>query len=83
MKKIMTVMAAMLLLAGSLKAQIFIFDDDESSLRDVSSAEEVSLIIPIEGSTDDQYGEYVPVGSGALLLAGLAGAYLIGKKKEK
>ena len=83
MKKIMTVMAAMLLLAGSLKAQIFIIDDEETSLRDVSSAEEVSLIIPIVGITADQYGEYAPAGSGALLLAAMGGAYLLGKKKKK
>ena len=29
------------------------------------------------------YDQYVPVGEGILLLAGLAGAYLVGKRKKE
>lgn len=65
----------------TLNAQIFIIDDDASDSREL---DEFNIYNPDwHGSGEDWFEEYVPVGSGALLLAGLAGAYLLGKKKKK
>ena len=77
-KKIISLFAIIMLLVGNATAQIFYLEDeaiDRSGTLDPSG-----MIVPELGSTNDQY---LPLGSGAVLLAGLAGAYLIGKKKKK
>ena len=77
-KKIILSLAIIMLLVGNATAQIFFLEDetiDRSGTLDPSG-----MIVPDLGSTNDQY---LPLGSGAVLLAGLAGAYLIGKKKKK
>lgn len=80
MKKIMTIMAALLLTASVSQAQIFLMDEEEYGLRDGSLPEDISLIVPTHWVTYDQYA---PIGGGTLLLAGLGGAYLLGKKRKK
>ena len=80
MKKIMMIVAALLLTASMSQAQIFLMDEEEYGLRDGSLPEEISLIVPLHGVTYDQYA---PIGGGTLLLAGLGGAYLLGKKRKK
>ena len=78
-KKII-VAIAMSLMMGSLQAQIFIQDDEfEGHLR--SGYEEFELITPYQGGNYDEY-EFTPTGSGLLALTGLAGAYLIAKRKK-
>ena len=72
-------MAAALMLAASASAQVFVLEENES-LREGSETPGFNIDNPGMGSDNDAYA---PLGSGALLLAGLAGAYLIGKKKEK
>ena len=74
------ILAAALMLAFSAPAQVFMLNENESQ-RDGT---EFNINNPGFGEGTDFYEEtYVPVGSGALLLAGLAGAYLLGKKKKK
>ena len=80
MKKIMTIMAAMLLMAGTAKAQVFILENDKANQREGSTAEEINLIIPLQGV---DYDQYTPLGSGVLLLAGLGAAYTAAKGKGK
>ena len=78
-KKIMT-MAAALMLAASASAQVFVLEENDSQ-RDGSETPSFNIDNPDGFGQGTDY--YTPVGSGALLLAGLAGAYLLGKKTEK
>ncbi|MCR5658682.1 MAG: hypothetical protein K6G25_05100 [Bacteroidales bacterium] len=78
-KKIMILMSALMLMVGSLKAQVFIMDDEfEGQLR--QNEGEYVLIVPVQGATDDQY---VPLGEGVLALAALGGAYLLAKRRRE
>ncbi len=79
-KRTITMVVALLMAAGSLKAQIFLMDEDyENSLRTPSSS---SPLTPYQGGDIDQT-LHVPVGSGLFLLAGLGGLYALGKRKKK
>jgi hypothetical protein len=79
-KKCIVSLAALLLMIGPLKAQVFIADDEfEGMLR--KSDPEYALFVPYQGSDADQF--FTPVGSGVLLLAGLGGAYLLTKRKKR
>ena len=80
-KKILATLMLVFSFSITLNAQIFIVDDDEYNSR---YTEDFNVDNPNwHGSGEDWFEEYVPVGSGTLLLAGLAGAYLLGKKKKK
>ena len=79
MKKRIMTMAAALMLAASASAQVFVLEENDNQ-RDGSETPDFNIDNPGFGQGTDYY---TPVGSGALLLAGLAGAYLLGKKKEK
>ena len=64
-RKIVAVLTALLLMAGSSRAQIFITDDEfEGILRHGES--EYVLVVPTQGSDADQF---LPVGDGWLVLA--------------
>lgn len=78
-KRVLTIAMAMMLTA-SASAQVFVLTENDND-RDGSETPEFHINNPDEHNSGQDY--YAPVGSGALLLAGLAGAYLIGKKKEK
>ena len=79
-KNIMVLLTALLLCVGSLKAQIFIADNEfEGMLR--QETDEFVLFAPVEGIDYDQF--YSPIGSGWLLLSGMAGAYLLSKRKKQ
>ena len=68
------------MVAGTASAQVFVLSEESSNQREGEAPSDLPFI-PNLGETNDQ--GYVPAGSGALLLAGLAGAYLLGKKKKK
>lgn len=81
MRNILLIVVTMLFVAGPVKAQVFIMDDEfEGTMRNRS--EDYGLIVPIEGLDSDQY---LPLGDGLYVLAALGGAYLIkkGAKKKK
>ena len=77
MRKVLIAMAFMALMAGDLNAQVFNVEDNPDNNR--AQTEENVLV----ASQSEQQDRFAPLGSGALLLAGLAGAYLLGKKKKK
>ena len=79
-KRIISALAILLMVAGTANAQVFMMDRDSLNQR-AEGDPNYQPFIPGLGETNDQ--GYVPAGSGALLLAGLAGVYLIGKKKKK
>ena len=79
-KRIVVLLTALLLMVGSMNAQVFIADDEfEGTMR--LEDEEFVLFVPVQGHDGDQF--YAPVGSGLLLLTGMAGAYLLKKRKKQ
>ena len=72
------ILAAALMFAVSASAQVFVLEESDNQ-RDGSETPDFNIYNPDFGQGTDFYA---PVGSGALLLAGLAGAYLLGKKKK-
>lgn len=81
MKKKIIAIAIATLMAVPAMAQVFL--DDEDLNNRAGSSEVPGAIIPEQDVTYDQFQPYVPVGEGILLLAGLAGAYLVGKRKKE
>ena len=82
MRKRIMIVAAALMMSVAANAQIYVLEQDASNARAGESAEILGGFVPENGVEYDQ-GQYVSLGSGALLLVGLAGAYLLGKKKKK
>lgn len=79
-KRIVVLLTALMLMAGTMNAQIFIADDEfEGTMR--LEEDEFVLFVPVQGHEGDQ--SYSPVGSGLLLLTGMAGAYLLTKRKKQ
>lgn len=82
MKKLIMTIAIATMMAVPAMAQIFL-DDDNINTRNSKDPSAVGAIIPEQGVFYDQYQPYTPVGEGVILLAGLAGAYLIGKRRKE
>ena len=77
MKKLIMTIAIATMMAVPATAQVFLDDED---LNNRSTNDGFGVMVPEQNVTYDQY---VPVGEGILLLAGLAGAYLVGKRKKE
>ena len=84
MSKRRNTLIALLLLAAMLptQAQVFMMEDDNDPNRNVLNVNGQYNNVPFHGSTDDQ-ANFVPLGSGALLLAALGGAYLTGRRRKE
>lgn len=79
-KRIVTILLALFMGAVPTMAQVFIMENDESmSPRDPESAITFNVIVASQDVANDQF---VPLGEGILLLSGLAGAYLLRKRKH-
>lgn len=64
-------------------AQILILPDDEyNKARAGGAGPGVVPLVP-QGIYDDWYPDYVPIGSGTVLLTALGATYLLVKKKRK
>lgn len=59
---------------------IFIMDEEEENFRDPAPT---GGFIFIDDPEHDTSLDYSPIGSGVWLLGGLAGAYLLGKRRKK
>ena len=79
MKKAIMIAAALMMFAFTAKAQVFIIDDDEF----VNNRATSSMGVPNPQTYDSGEDWYVPAGEGIFVLAGLAGAYLLGKRKKE
>ncbi|MBR4469152.1 MAG: hypothetical protein IKS53_06925 [Bacteroidales bacterium] len=81
MKKVIMIAAALMMFAATAKAQVFIIDDDEFTRNRETADPSMFVELPqIYNSAEDWY---VPAGEGIFVLAGLAGAYLLGKRKKE
>ena len=77
--KIVVILTVLLFTTGITQAQVFIMDEDvEGNIR--LGEREFVVPVPYQGGDLD---EYVPLDSCWLLLAGMGGAYLLKKRKEK
>ena len=76
-KRIITIAAALMIAAAPAMAQVFIMEEDEYQ---GNRAPAPGAMIPMQDNPNDQY---IPVGEGVFVLAGLAGAYLLGKRKKE
>ena len=82
MKKILATLIIVLSFNIMSNAQVFLIDEEIDNPRIAN--DEFNIVNPgWHNSGEDWYEEYVPVGNGAMLLAALGGAYLIGKKRKK
>ena len=79
MKKAVVLLTVLFMVVVPLKAQIFIADDEFEGTMRLAESEYV-LVVPNQSSDADQY---LPLGDGVLLLAGLGGAYLLKKRNKK
>ena len=82
-KKIFAIAAFALLAIAPAMGQIVILDEDEwNGNRAQATVEEFGVMVPQQNIDVDQWKE-VPLGEGLLVLAGLAGAYLVGKRRKE
>jgi hypothetical protein len=78
-KKIVTIVIALMLSSIPAMAQIFMSDEEFQKNRVGTT----NFGVDLPGTYASGEDWYTPVGSGAVLLAGLAGAYLLGKRHKK
>ena len=78
-KRIIAIAAALMMATAPAMAQVFIMEDDDyNGNRAGVNSSGLSVDLPgVYNSGDDWY---TPVGEGLFVLAGLAGAYLVGKR---
>jgi hypothetical protein len=81
MKRLVSGLVFCFLFMMSASAQIMLLDEDKENPRRSLTQEDISVIIPTLGSTDDQTA-YVPLGDGLLILMGMGVAYLVAKNKK-
>lgn len=79
-KRLITLLFTILITASSAMAQVFIMEDDGAlNARDPEGGIVFNVIVNSQDVSNDQF---LPLGEGVLLLSGLAGAYLMGKKRK-
>ena len=81
-KKVIAIVAALLLTVGTAFSQVILTDEDFNHNRNEVSPDEFGVMVPGQGYAMDQY-KHAPLDGGVLLLAGLGAAYLLRKRKEE
>ena len=82
--KSMVLVLMLCIMTVSVRAQVFLTaDDDIWNYRDDPEIIGQIPVLPMNLDSDWIPEEYVPFGSGVLLLAGFCGAYLLRKRKKK
>ena len=76
MKKVLILMTFMVLMTGSLNAQVFDTGDNSESNR----AQTDGIVLTAQQS--EEQDRFTPLGSGTLILAALGGTYLWSRKKN-
>lgn len=77
MKKVLILMTFMVLMTGSLNAQVFVTGDNSESNR----AQTDGIVLTAQQS--EEQDRFTPLGSGILILSVLGGAYLCGRKNNR
>ncbi len=79
-KLIMTIAIATMFVAPAM-AQVFLDDEDMNGNRTGENSSQLLINNPAVYDSGEDW--YAPVGEGIVLLTGLAGAYLIGKRRKE
>ena len=79
-KRIFAIVAALLMASAPMMAQVFL--DDEELLNSRAGNNEPSMYVDNPHVYNSGEDWYAPVGEGLIVLAGLSGAYLLGKRKH-
>ena len=79
-KRIITIVMAVLMSALPAMSQVFIMEDDESMNRPAGDAIVFNVMVPTQDTNIDQY---VPLGGGLWALSGMAGLYLLGRRRHR
>ena len=81
-KRIIAIAAALMMATAPAMAQVFIMEEDDyNGKRQNTPSGQLSVDLPgIYNSGEDWF---TPVGEGIFVLAGLAGAYLVGKRRKE
>ena len=80
-KRIITIAAMLFLAVAPLRSQIFILSDEEmNNTRATTEVPQLGVLVPNQNVANDQF---VPLGEGVLLLAGMGAAYLAARRKRK
>lgn len=80
MKKLIMTIAIATMLAVPAMAQVFLDDETSTNNRELRDGNDFGVMV---ASQDVSYDQFTPVGEGLFVLAGLAGAYLIGKRRKE
>lgn len=78
--RIIAIAFALMLISTPSMAQIFLTDEEQIGNDRLGT---ISFDVDLPGQYNSGHDWYTPLGSGSLLLVGLAGAYLIGKRKKQ
>jgi hypothetical protein len=79
-KKIITIAVALMLTSAPSMAQIFLSDEEQIGNDRLGTS---SFDVDLPGLYNSGHDWFTPLGSGSLLLAGLAGAYFVSKRKKQ
>jgi hypothetical protein len=79
-KRIIAIATVLMMAAAPAMAQVFIDDED---FNNRANTDDPSMYIDNPGIFNSGEDWYLPIGEGVFVLAGLAGAYLIGKRKKE
>ena len=82
MKKLIMTIAIATMLAVPAMAQVFLDDETSTNNRELRGENDFGVMVASQDVDYDQW-KFAPVGEGLLVLAGLAGAYLIGKRRKE
>lgn len=80
-KKVLAIATVLMMMAAPAMAQVFLDDDDSWNNRNGENSSELLVNNPAVYDSGEDW--FVPVGEGIMVLAGLAGAYLLGKRKNE
>lgn len=80
-KRVITAIFTLFMAVAPAIGQVIYLDEDVTNLRKGSKADELGVMVPLQGQNYDQF-EYAPLGSGLLMFMGLGGAYLLAKRKK-
>ena len=81
-RKVISLMAVLLMAVGTAFGQVIITDEDVNHNRAEQNQSNIGVMVLQEGVNYDQW-KYAPLDGGVLLLAGLGAAYLVGKRRKK
>ena len=79
-KRIIAIAAALMMATAPAMAQVFIMEEDDYNGNRTGTT---SFDVDLPGIYNSGEDWFTPIGEGLLVLAGLAGAYLVGKRRKE